>query len=81
MILVFKDWLIDQQDREDFVGDLARVVVMQAIDQKFARRQNDEHKNWAEIVSSMAQPGHIEAFNDAWQEFLVEKRVAKESLD
>jgi hypothetical protein len=79
MILKFEEWLIEQQQREDFVGDLARAPDMRKVDHKPSRRKSDEHKYWADIVIRLAQPGQVAAFNDAWQEFLLEKQAAEES--
>jgi hypothetical protein len=81
MILRFEEWLIDQQYREDLIGDLARVPGMQDINHKSSRRKPDEHKNWANIVIRIADPGHIAVFNEAWQEFLLAKQAAKDSPD
>jgi hypothetical protein len=81
MILKFENWLIIQQYREDLIGDLARVLSMQNIDRKPSRRKLDEHKKWAEIIVGIAQPGYIAVFNEAWQEFLLEKEAAANSLD
>jgi hypothetical protein len=75
-MLVFADWLVHQQQREDAIGDLARVLVLQTITQKVSNRRIDEHKNWADIVTKSDTPGHIFAFNDAWQEFLRAKHAA-----
>lgn len=79
MMLRFKDWLIDQQHREDLIGDLARVPSMQDIEQKISRRKTDEHKNWADIVIKIAEPGYIAVFNEAWQEFLIARLAAKDT--
>ena len=81
IVLKFEDWLIDQQHREDFIGDLARVPNMQNIDQKVSKRKTDEHKNWTEIVIRIADPRYIAVFNDAWQEFLLAKLAAKDTPD
>ena len=81
MILKFEKWLINQQYRDDLIGDLARVLSMQNIDRKLSRRKSDEHKNWVEIVIGIAEPGYIAVFNEAWQEFLLDKEVAADSLD
>ena len=78
-MLRFEDWLIDQQHREDPIGDLARVSSMQDVVHKTSRRKTDEHKNWAEIVIGMTDPGYIAVFNEAWQEFLLAKRAAKDT--
>ena len=76
MILKFEKWLINQQYRDDLIGDLARVLSMQNIDRKLSRRKSDEHKNWVEIVIGIAEPGYIAVFNEAWQEFLLAKKQA-----
>jgi hypothetical protein len=82
MILRFAEWLVDQQDREDLVGDLARIPSMQNIDRKLPRRKFDEHKNWADIVIEIAEPGHIAVFNGAWREFLLAReQAAKDNPD
>jgi hypothetical protein len=81
MILKFEEWLLDQQERDDLIGDLARVQSMQDVAQTFSKRGADEHKNWADIVTRITEPGHIAVFNEAWQEFLVAKQVAEEALD
>ena len=77
-ILNFETWLVDQQDREDQIGDLARIPRMQNIEHKSSRHKPDEHKNWVDIVISIADPGHIAVFNEAWQEFLLAKQAAEE---
>jgi hypothetical protein len=81
MFLKFEEWLVDQQYREDLIGDLARILSMQKIEQKISRRKPDEHKNWSEIVIGIPEPGYIAAFNEAWQEFLLEKQAVKDSPD
>ncbi len=81
MILKFEEWLTDQQYREDFVGDLARSPDIRNEDLRPSKRKNDEHKYWADIVTKLSQPGFVAAFNDAWQEFLLEKQAAIESAD
>jgi hypothetical protein len=75
IILRFEDWLIEQQHREDLVGDLARVSSMQLMNHEPSKRKVDEHKSWVEIVIKLAEPGFIAVFNDAWQEFLVAKQA------
>jgi hypothetical protein len=81
MILKFEKWLINQQYRDDLIGDLARVLSMQNTDRKPSRRRLDEHKKWAEIIVAIAEPGYIAVFNEAWQEFLLDKEAAADSLD
>jgi hypothetical protein len=79
MILRFDEWLVDQQYREDLIGDLARDPGMQKIEQEPSKRKSDEHKKWADIVIRFAEPGPIVVFNEAWQEFLLAKQAAEES--
>lgn len=81
MILTFGDWLINQQYRQDSIGELARVSGLQNPENKFSRRKIDEHKNWATLVVNSLSPGYIDVFNEAWQEFLLAKQVAKSSLE
>jgi hypothetical protein len=81
MMLRFEEWLVEQQSREDLIGDLARYPSMQNIEQNLSKRKSDEHKDWADIVIRIAEPGPIAVFNEAWQEFLLAKQAAKESLD
>jgi hypothetical protein len=81
MFLKFEEWLIIQQTREDLIGDLARVLSMQNTDHKPARGRFDEHKSWVDIVIGIPEPGYIPVFNDAWQEFVLAKQAAKDSLD
>lgn len=76
MILRFEEWLVAQQNRKDVIGNFARVLDLDDIREQFSRRKLDEHRNWADIVIKMAQPGHIDAFNSAWQEFLLAKKAA-----
>ncbi len=80
MLVRFNEWLANQHDREDPIGDLARLPGMQNIDRKPSKRKHNEHKKWAEIVIGIAEPGYITVFNEAWQEFLLEKGAAN-SLD
>lgn len=81
MFIRFGEWLVDQQYREDLIGDLARLPIMQNSDQKSSRRKPNEHNIWADIVIGISQPGYIPVFNDAWQEFLLAKQAAADSLD
>jgi hypothetical protein len=78
MILRFEEWLADQQNRADLIGDLARVPSMLDNDHKPSRRRSDEHKSWAEIVIKITEPGYIAIFNEAWQEFLLAKQTASD---
>ena len=82
MILTFEDWLMNQQYRKDPIGELARVPDLQNPEIKPSRRKSDEHKSWATIIVNIAAgPGFIEVFNEAWQEFLLAKQAAKNSLE
>ena len=77
----FGEWLVDQQYREDLVGDLARLPIMQNSDQMLSGRKRTEHNNWADIVIAIPQSGYVFVFNDAWQEFLLAKQAAADALD
>ena len=81
MVLRFEEWLTEQQSREDLIGALARVPGMKYIVHKSSRHKSDEHKEWADIVIEIAEPGYVAIFNVAWQEFLLAKQRAEESLD
>ena len=81
MFIKFGEWLVDQQYRDDLIGDLARLPIMQNSDPKSSGRKRNEHNNWADIVIEIPQPGYILVFNDAWQEFLLAKQAAADSLD
>lgn len=81
MFLRFEEWLINQQYREDLIGDLARVLSTQNTYHKSSRRKPDEHKNWVDIVVRIDEPGYIPVFNEAWQEFLLAKQAAIDTLD
>jgi hypothetical protein len=81
IILKFEEWLIDQQEREDLVGDLANILCMQDSERISSRRPFDEHKKWVDIVIKIPESGLIAIFNEAWQEFLLAKQVATESLE
>lgn len=77
MILNFQDWLKEQQDRDDLIGDLARLPKMQNVEHKPTRQKKNEHKNWVDVVINIADPRHRAVFNDAWQEYLVYKEEAE----
>jgi len=81
MILKFEEWLVDQQHRDDLIGDLARAPGMLAENRNLSKRRMDEHKNWADIVIGFADSGDIAVFNEAWQEFLLAKQAAKNAAD
>lgn len=76
MALKFKDWLVDQQEREDTIGEFARVLTMQDITQKAPGRKLDEHKSWADIVVRIEKLGQVSTFNEAWQEFTQARQAA-----
>jgi hypothetical protein len=78
MVLRFETWLHDQQYREDSVGHLARASGMHNVIHKPSRRKPDEHKNWVDVVVTIAGPGYIDGFNDAWQEYLLAKQTAND---
>ena len=81
IILKFQDWLINQQHREDVIGDLARMPDMQNMTPKVSRRKADEHRNWVEVVIRLSEPEYIAVFNEAWQEFLLAKLAAADPGD
>ena len=78
VILKFEEWLIDQKERRDLIGDLARILIMQDLENKPSRRKIDEHKKWVDIIIKIPEPRLIDIFNEAWQEFLVAKQLAKD---
>jgi hypothetical protein len=79
MTLKFEEWLVDQQYREDSIGNLARVPGMHNVEPGILKRKLDEHKNWADIIIRMEQPGYIYTFNKAWQEFLLAKQATEDA--
>ena len=81
MILKFEEWLTNQQDRKDGNGDFARVLSKGELLSKSSRHKWDEHKGWADVVSRIPETGHIPAFNQAWQEFILAKDVEADFLD
>jgi hypothetical protein len=81
VFLKFEEWLVDQQYREDLIGDLARLPDMQNSVQKISRRKPNEHNFWADIVIGISEPGLIPVFNDAWKEYILEKQAAEAHTD
>jgi hypothetical protein len=81
MNLTFDDWLQNQQNRPDTIGELARLPGLLHPDIKSSRRKVDEHKSWATIIVSIASPGIVQVFNEAWQEFLLASQVAQSPLE
>jgi hypothetical protein len=81
MLLKFGEWLTDQQNREDDIGYLARVLAVQEIQLKSSRQKSDEHKEWVDMVTKIDEPGHVFAFNDAWQEYLQARQAAEDKMD
>ncbi|MCB9136251.1 MAG: hypothetical protein H6636_12550 [Anaerolineales bacterium] len=70
-MLKFEEWLTAQEVREDKIGDFASFWGNQPPPKTFSKRKVDEHKEWVERICRVAQPGHIVAFNNAWQEFVL----------
>ena len=81
MTLKFEEWLINQQYREDSIGNLSRVPGMRNVEPSVPKRKLDEHRNWADTIIRMDHPGYIYAFNKAWQEFLLAKQAAEDASD
>ena len=81
MVLRFDEWLIDQQNRDDLIGELARIPAVQNANHKPTRRRFDEHRSWVDIIIGIAEPGQVYAFNEAWQEFLLAKQLANDTLE
>ena len=81
MFLEFGDWLTGQQNREDDIGDLARVLAVQDIKPQSSRRKPDEHRYWVEAVTNIDEPGHIHAFNSAWQEYLKAQKADSSKIE
>lgn len=69
--MTFENWIANQTQRPDQVGALARVLVQ--IDfstYRPSRRQSDEHKKWADLITRHGTGEQVHAFNRAWKEFL-----------
>lgn len=81
MILKFEEWLSKQQNRQDGIGDFARVLSNAKVPTKTSRQKWDEHKGWADVVSRIPEAGHIPAFNLAWREFILAKAEEVDFLD
>ncbi len=81
MTLRFDVWLKEQQSRQDEIGELARVPSMIRPESSSSKRAVDEHHTWVDIVIRIADVGHVHAFNDAWQEFLLAKQAAQGASD
>ncbi len=78
MVLKFEEWLLDQLNRKDLIGDLARTLATREANQYPPRRKADEHKRWADIIIRSDEPAYIAIFNDAWQEFLTAKQATND---
>lgn len=77
----FKNWLINQKERQDNVGKLARAlgdVDPSKFGRDNRRRKPDEHRRWARIVTRYGTMTHIQAFNKAWLEFTQAKAAVEE---
>jgi hypothetical protein len=80
-MLRFEVWLVAQEAREDVIGDFASFWGRQEIPPPFSKRKVDEHKKWAERVCRISQPGHISAFNTAWQEYMLAREAEEDRLE
>mgnify|MGYP001205418424 CR=1 FL=1 len=77
----FKDWLLQQKNREDNVGKLARALAdvdPRRFGRDNRRRKPDEHRRWARIVTRFGTMAHVQAFNQAWREFSQAKKASQE---
>jgi hypothetical protein len=81
MMMKFEEWIAVQQSRDDFIGEFARILATQDREPTVSKRRSnvDEHRIWADIVTRMPPPGYVDAFNHAWQEFLLARQKAKVS--
>jgi uncharacterized protein YozE (UPF0346 family) len=73
MAITFQEWLLQQQSRTDQVGMLARAISVADLSYTSSRRKDDEHKKWVEIIIRQGHPEQIQAFNEAWHEYLATK--------
>ena len=80
IIINFQNWLNEQQDRDDLIGELARLPQMQNVEHKETRPKKNEHKNWVDVVITIADPSHRDAFNDAWQEYILYREKVEGAL-
>ena len=62
----FKTWLLNQQHRDDPVGDLARDA---ARDKRFPRRDAKFRTLVRHLEEQWAIPGALEALHRAWEEW------------
>ncbi|MCB8943268.1 MAG: hypothetical protein H6658_05895 [Ardenticatenaceae bacterium] len=81
MQIKFEEWLASQQTREDEIGYLARVLAVQEIKERSSRRKPDEHRYWVDAVTRIEEPGHVRAFNSAWQEYLEARQINTDEFD
>lgn len=65
----FYQWLTNQTDREDVVGDFA-ATMQQFEEPQATRKKANAHMKWATwLVDKNATSDVIRAFNLAWQEY------------
>ena len=74
MELTFKAWLLKQMERQDAIGKLAQTMLK--LEPAYVpRRNNDEHKKWADIITRHGELVHVLAFNQAWREYQTAKEA------
>lgn len=73
----FREWLQEQQEREDNIGVLARALAGKEGRPMSKKRRWDEHRHWVNIVTRMNKPRLNYVFNNAWQEYLEDKELAE----
>jgi hypothetical protein len=77
----FREWLQEQQEREDNIGVLARALDGKEGRPRSKKRRWDEHRHWVNIVTRMNMPRLNYVFNTAWQEYLEDKELAEDEGD
>jgi hypothetical protein len=77
----FREWLKTKHQRQDNLGDLARLLVGKESEAKLTmskRRKSDEHRYWVNIITRINRPRLIPVFNVAWQKYQEAKETAED---
>ena len=65
--MTFYEWLTEQVGRPDWIGDLAS----DAVGKRDVPRGDADYDTWLDhLQTNNASDGAIEAFNEAWEEYL-----------